>query len=1473
MPKRLRIFVSSPTDVPDERLRTDLIVDKLSQDYSRFFIIESYRWEHEAMLASKHFQDAIEPPSAFDIVVLILWSRLGTPLPERTAEREYRGIDGRAPVTGAEWEYEEALKAAREKQAPDLLAFRNISPTPIDPRDPEAQTQAIAQLSALNAFWTRHFVDKGVFLAAYDEYRTLEEFARRLEESLRRLIERRIKALAAGDSREPIWLGDPFRGLAAYEFEHAPIFFGRDAAVTHATEQLAVNARSGRAFLLVSGASGSGKSSLTKAGIVPRLMKPQRISGIAFLRRAVFRPGSEGTDVFIGLAQALTRAGDDANVGLPELIAEGQSQVQLASHLRGSEPGYLFANALGRLTETGRQSGRLLAFEEAKLILVVDQLEELFTVAGISLEDRRLFIQLVAALARSGAVWVIATLRADFWHRTMEIPELLALAEGQGRVDLAAPPAAELAEMIRKPAQAAGLSFEAHPESGIGLDAVLAEHAAAAPGALPLLSFTLYELYQNAKARGEAVLTHASYETLGGLEGAIAKRADAIVGTLPAAAQVALPRVLRALATVSGGAEQTPVARAVPLESFAEGSPARMLVDAFIAARLLVAASEGGASPTVRLAHEALISRWQRARDQLSADRRDLETRALVERQFGRWSHARGYGRQRLLLRNPDLANAVDLVKRWGDELDAPTRDFIKLSARRARLAQTLTAAAAALFAVVAGAAFYAERQAVRAQQEANTGREQAKNQRDQALLTQSRFLADVANQRVAADDGGTATLLALDALPDSTSGIDRPYAAEAEAALFSARPHIRELSVYWGSGITMFSSVFSPDGRTVLTGLVGGTVLIWDPQTDKTITTLIGHSSNVLSARFSLDGKRVVTASVDQTARIWDAATGQLLTILSGHTDKVWSADFSPDGRRVVTASDDGTARIWDAQTGKTLIILSNDSEGGMRTAEFSRDGRRVVTVASKAHIWDAETGAPIIVLDDDNSIASAAFSPDGQHVVTASGHAAVIRNNVARIWDVASGKIVATLAGHTDLLRSAEYSQDGRRIVTASYDGTARVWDASTAKTIATLRGHAGIVWGASFSPDGQRVVTVSTDKTTRIWAIDLSSPTTILEGAGQVLNAEFEVGSALIVTASDAGVVRFWNSTSLKLAGELNVGPLMNAAISPDGRTLATASPAGNEAQIWDVQSGKSVMRLAGHLGVIWKVAFSRDGRHLVTASKDKTARIWDVATGQTVAILKGHEDGLTNAAFSPDGRRVVTASDDGTARIWDAATGNALLVLKGHADQLFRAAVTGASFSPDGRRVATSSYDHTARIWDAETGKTITVLAGHTDIVWKAEFSPDGRRLLTASRDKTARVWDVATGKTVALLDGDTEDVWVANFSPDGLRVITGSWDRTTRLWRLFPTTNALIDDAKAALPRCLTPEERERFFLDAEPPAWCIETNRWPYYTTDWKDWLHYRRESLSSPLPNTPEWNSWIAARPGGNGTATAARN
>lgn len=725
MPQHLRVFISSPGDVPDERLRADLVVDKVAQDFSRFFTFETYRWEHEPMLASGHFQDAIDPPSKADIVILILWSRLGTPLPERTGAREYRGLDGRAPVTGTEWEYEDALRAARENGAPDILAFRNVSPASIDIRDSAAREQSLKQLDALDAFWKRHFADRGIFLAAYDEYQTIAEFARRLEESLRKLIERRIAALQTTQAQAATWPDDPFRGLESYEFEHAAIFFGRDGLVAKAAEQLAAGARAGTAFLLVSGPSGSGKSSLVKAALVPRLMKPQRIQGAGFLRRAVFRPGDGGADVILGLVNALVRSGQHG-VGLPELLAPGQEAAQLAAHLRTAvdAPGFVFAGALGRLTQAARQDGRLLEFEDAKLILVIDQLEELFTTSSIGAAGRQLFVRLIGNLSRSGAVWVVATLRADFWHRAAEIPELVALAQANGRLDVSPPSPAELAEMIRKPAQVAGLGFEIHSETGLGLDNVLGEHAANEPGILPLLSFTLDALYaKDIVQDGGRLLTFATYQSLGGLEGAIATRADQIVASLPENAQTALPRVLRALATISITMEQTTVARAAPLASFPEGSPARQVVEAMTAGRLLVAAEENGRA-TVRLAHEALISHWQRARDQLVADSRDLQTRALIERNYIRWKAAAGRAKQQLLLRDPDLANAIDLSRRWGDELDAGTRAYIAASQRRARLRHQLTAAAAAVFAMVAAAAVYgliwARQESARAQQNFN---------------------------------------------------------------------------------------------------------------------------------------------------------------------------------------------------------------------------------------------------------------------------------------------------------------------------------------------------------------------------------------------------------------------------------------------------------------------------------------------------------------------------------------------------------------------------------------------------------------------------------------------------------------------------------------------------------------------------------------------------------------------------------
>lgn len=532
MRKDLRIFISSPGDVQEERLRAHLVVQKLARDYGRFFRITPYLWEYEPMLASGHFQDAIDPPSRSDIVVLVVYSRLGTPLPERTAARAYRGIDGRSPVTGTEWEFEEALEAHRARGAPDLLAYRKLGDPQASLADTAKRAEQERQWNALESFWQRHFEGGGVFLAGSSKFQALEEFDAKLEADLVRLIEARIAAdlrAGTGGTEEATWLhGSPFPGLAAYDFDDAPVFFGRDAQIREASTRLQAAAGAGTAFLLLLGASGSGKSSLARAGVLPALFAAKAVPGVGLWRRAVLRPAEGGDDPVLGLAKALV-AGDPAKgEGLPELLASGMGPEALAAHLRSApdDPSFPFRQALAGLALEARARLGLLPHEQARLVILVDQVEELFT-REVDPPSRALFVRILAGLARSGIVWVVATMRNDLWHRAAEIPELVRLVEAGARLDVPAPGGAEVIEIVRRPAAAAGIVFDKDAETGIGLDAVIARAASEEPGALPLLSVMMQSLFARDIAEGGGrTLTFASYRALGELKGAIAQRAD-----------------------------------------------------------------------------------------------------------------------------------------------------------------------------------------------------------------------------------------------------------------------------------------------------------------------------------------------------------------------------------------------------------------------------------------------------------------------------------------------------------------------------------------------------------------------------------------------------------------------------------------------------------------------------------------------------------------------------------------------------------------------------------------------------------------------------------------------------------------------------------------------------------------------------------------------------------------------------------
>jgi len=294
--------------VDRERRAAAAVVRRLHFDFRYRFAVEPFLWENEPQLGAAHSQDAVDL-TEFDIVVLILWSRLGTPLPERTPKREYRGIDGRAPVTGTEWEYEHARARAEATGAPGLLVFRNHSPAFFSTTDLTLRAQQDAQLRALDGFWQRHFHDQGVFLTAFTNYTGLEEFEAELTKQLRRVLEDFIRRGWLPASAPAItWFESPFRGLEVYEFKHEEIFYGRHTATRQAVELLAANAAAGTAFLLALGASGSGKSSLVRAGMLPRLNVANAIPGVRAWRRVLFRPsnspgdGDSRADLFARLA-------------------------------------------------------------------------------------------------------------------------------------------------------------------------------------------------------------------------------------------------------------------------------------------------------------------------------------------------------------------------------------------------------------------------------------------------------------------------------------------------------------------------------------------------------------------------------------------------------------------------------------------------------------------------------------------------------------------------------------------------------------------------------------------------------------------------------------------------------------------------------------------------------------------------------------------------------------------------------------------------------------------------------------------------------------------------------------------------------------------------------------------------------------------------------------------------------------------
>lgn len=683
-----RIFLSSPGDVAEERLIARRVIERLRSEFVGRVAIDPVFWEHEPLAASASFQDQLPHPADAHAAICVLWSRLGTRLPG-----SFRKPDGSSYASGTEFEFEDALAGFRRNGRPTLLVYRKTAPPLLDADDDAQSLDRLQQKQALDAFVRRWFHDEtdGTLRAAFHPFASVAQFEELIEVHLRKLIARAYpEAVGAVRSDVITWRHEsPFRGLEAFGYEHSPVFFGRTAAIGEMIAALRRQDASNQPFLLVIGASGSGKSSVVRSGLLPLLTQPGVIEGVARWDRIEMRPRDRRIDL-----KAL----------LVDTIAAGAG-------LQARDVRDLLASL------------EAVAATDRRIALVIDQLEEVFSDERIDHGERERFFALLARIASTRAIWIVATLRSDFYPRCVEHRDLVALKSDSGQYDLRAPTAAEIGQIIRLPAAAAGLRFEARVEGGETLDEVLRDEAVRSPEALPLLEFALDELYERRASDG--TLTFAALREIGGVEGALAQRAEAAFSELSESTRTSLPAVLRRLiaATTAGG--HTFARRSAPADEFNPG-PERNLVQALVEARLCVSELGADGKPVVGIAHEALLRHWPRVHEWLEANRDMLRAHGRLAASADRWEQE-GRRPDLLLASGRPLDEALAVIEA-GVELGVAERALIDASRARALRARRLRVAAVTGLGVLAlaasAAAVIATSQRQRAETEASTTQE-----------------------------------------------------------------------------------------------------------------------------------------------------------------------------------------------------------------------------------------------------------------------------------------------------------------------------------------------------------------------------------------------------------------------------------------------------------------------------------------------------------------------------------------------------------------------------------------------------------------------------------------------------------------------------------------------------------------------------------------------------------------------------
>lgn len=1200
------------------------------------------------------------------------------------------------------------------------------------------------------------------------------------------------RALGAAGSRiAPSGVvANPYKGLRAFEEADAVDFFGREELVEQLVKRLATTR-----FLAVVGPSGSGKSSVVRAGLLPAIRRGDIPASESWVAADMF-PGSRPLD---GLEAALLRAAPDAPASLMDQLERDEHGLH-------------------------RAVLRLLPSDGSELVLVIDQFEEVFTLV----EDERTRTHFLGSLEAAATdprsrLRIVATLRADFYDRPLMYRGFADLFKS--RVEALVPLSAEEIERaISGPAKRVDVSLEP------GLVAAMLADVAEEPGALPLMEYALTELFDRRDGR---TLFLEAYREIGGVSGALGRRAEELHDELDGDGREAARQLFLRLVALGEGTEDT--RRRVPRAEVAsldvDQHSMTTVLDTFGASRLLSFDRDGGTgAPTIELAHEAILTAWPRLHRWIDAAREELRTERRVAAAAREWTESHRdpsflLGGSRLeqaetwragsgIAITPEEREYLDASREQRDRALADERARQvreeELERRSFRRLRALVAVLAVAAAVAIGLTVFATRQSSRA----------ASNER--TATARELAAASAANVEV---DPERSILLALEAI-DVTRSVDGTVLPEAENALHQAVIASRLVLTVPDQGGTLD---WSPDGVFVTEGPENaGTIDLRDQTTGESVRSWAGHDSDVNDVEFSPDGSILATAGDDGLLKMWDPDTGEEIASVS-RTTGVVGQSFDGDGTLVAAAwPDEGVVQVAEAVTG-TVVRRFDGFDTYVVDTALSPDGRRLAVANADVDfvsVFDVGTGDLVFELPRHTAPAdSVAWSPDGRWIATGSADTSV------RVWDAATGTLEERLVGHAGVITGVDWSPDSRRIVSGGSDGTARVWELELHPTGGTVEVEGRQVYllsgqqtqsavFAAFSPDGQRVITGDIGiAAVKIW--DLS-----LEGDAEVANIPTVEPAAVdvaylpdgkIVASHGDGSVAVWDvdrptepATTLGPVGG-SEEPVLLIATSLESDLVAFVRNESPVVAVWNAETSTLAFEYDTRGEPITSIDWSGDGRYLALGSYDGSLHVLD-ADDEGRSVFVGHEPShhqIEAVAFSPDGRTIAASTFNGeqpdTSRvsIWDWEAGEVV-------DEIGVSGVPSMSYDAAGERLALGLFNGKVEIRDAATGDVERSFRAGAVTVMNVVFSPDGELLATSGEDGAVRVFDsrAESGAQQLVLRGHGSLVSGLDFGPDGKTLASAGPGGVARVWAL--DVDQLIAIAHDEVTRGLTDDECRQY---------------------------------------------------------------